>query len=300
MCYGSSALPDSVYMSDSALSRLLDLLNLEAIEENLFRGLSPPEPVQRVFGGQVLAQALVAATRTVGAARLCHSFHAYFLRPGDPKVPILYQVDRSRDGASFTARRVVAIQHGAQIFTLAASFQKTEPGFEHQAQMPLVPDPESLEDDQQVLLRQPDLAPAARAWIARERAFETRSVLGRGPSGPSGDRPARAAVDHIWLRTRGAVSDDPVLQRVLLAFVSDMSLLDTALLPHGKSIFSDVKVASLDHAMWFHRPFRADDWLLYAQDSPSASGARGFNRGAIYTREGVLVASVAQEGLIRP
>jgi len=287
-------------MSDSALSRLLDLLNLEAIEENLFRGLSPPEPVQRVFGGQVLAQALVAATRTVDAARLCHSFHAYFLRPGDPKVPILYQVDRSRDGASFTARRVVAIQHGAQIFTLAASFQKTEPGFEHQAQMPLVPDPESLEDDQQVLLRQPDLAPAARAWIARERSFETRSVLGRGPSGPSGDRPARAAVDHIWLRTRGAVSDDPVLQRVLLAFVSDMSLLDTALLPHGKSIFSDVKVASLDHAMWFHRPFRADDWLLYAQDSPSASGARGFNRGAIYTREGVLVASVAQEGLIRP
>jgi len=287
-------------MSDSALLRLLGLLDLEAIEENLFRGLSPPEPVQRVFGGQVLAQALVAATRTVDAARLCHSFHAYFLRPGDPKVPILYQVDRSRDGASFTARRVVAIQHGAQIFTLAASFQKNEPGFEHQAQMPLVPDPESLEDDQQVLLRQTNLAPAARAWITRERAFETRSVLGRGPSGPSGDRPARAAVDHIWLRTRGGVPDDPVLQRALLAFVSDMSLLDTALLPHGKSIFSDVKVASLDHAMWFHRPFRADDWLLYVQDSPSASGARGFNRGALYTREGVLVASVAQEGLIRP
>ena len=287
-------------MSDSALLRLLGLLDLEVIEENLFRGLSPPEPVQRVFGGQVLAQALVAATRTVDAARLCHSFHAYFLRPGDPRVPILYQVDRSRDGASFTARRVVAIQHGAQIFTLAASFQKSEPGFEHQAQMPLVPDPESLEDDQQVLLRQTNLAPAARAWIARERAFETRSVLGRGPSGPSGDRPARAAVDHIWLRTRGSVPDDPVLQRALLAFVSDMSLLDTALLPHGKSIFSDVKVASLDHAMWFHRPFRADDWLLYVQDSPSASGARGFNRGALYTREGVLVASVAQEGLIRP
>jgi acyl-CoA thioesterase-2 len=296
----ASRFAGSVYMSDSALLRLLSLLDLESIEENLFRGLSPPEPVQRVFGGQVLAQALVAATRTVDAARLCHSFHAYFLRPGDPKVPILYQVDRSRDGASFTARRVVAIQHGAQIFTLAASFQKSEPGFEHQAQMPLVPDPESLEDDQQVLLRQTDLSPGARAWIARERAFETRSVLGRGPSGPSGDRPARAAVDHIWLRTRGSVPDDPVLQRALLAFVSDMSLLDTALLPHGKSIFSDVKVASLDHAMWFHRPFRTDDWLLYAQDSPSASGARGFNRGAIYTREGVLVASVAQEGLIRP
>ena len=296
----ASRFAGSVYMSDSALLRLLSLLDLESIEENLFRGLSPPEPVQRVFGGQVLAQALVAATRTVDAARLCHSFHAYFLRPGDPKVPILYQVDRSRDGASFTARRVVAIQHGAQIFTLAASFQKSEPGFEHQAQMPLVPDPESLEDDQQVLLRQTDLSPGARAWIARERAFETRSVLGRGPSGPSGDRPARAAVDHIWLRTRASVPDNPVLQRALLAFVSDMSLLDTALLPHGKSIFSDVKVASLDHAMWFHRPFRTDDWLLYAQDSPSASGARGFNRGAIYTREGVLVASVAQEGLIRP
>jgi acyl-CoA thioesterase-2 len=295
----ASRLVDSVYMSDSALLRLLGLLDLEAIEENIFRGHSPPEPVQRVFGGQVLAQALTAATRTVDAARLCHSFHAYFLRPGDPKVPILYQVDRSRDGASFTARRVVAIQHGAQIFTLAASFQRNEAGFEHQAQMPLVPDPESLEDDQQVLLRA-DLPPAMRAWVARERAFESRSVLGRGPSWISGDRPARAAVDHIWLRTRGSVPDNPVLQRALLAFVSDMSLLDTALLPHGKSIFSDVKVASLDHAMWFHRPFRSDDWLLYVQDSPSASGARGFNRGAIYTREGVLAASVAQEGLIRP
>jgi acyl-CoA thioesterase-2 len=287
-------------MSDSALSRLLALLDLETIEENLFRGHSPPEPVQRVFGGQVLAQALTAAVRTVPAARLCHSLHAYFLRPGDPKVPILYQVDRSRDGASFTARRVVAIQHGAQIFTLAASFQKDEAGFEHQAQMPVVPEPESLEDDREVLLRRGGLSPAAQAWIARDRPFESRSVLSRGPSGPSGDRPARVALDHIWLRTRGPLPDDPMLQRVLLAYVSDMSLLDTALLPHGKSIFSNVKVASLDHAMWFHRPFRADDWLLYAQDSPSASGARGFNRGAIYTREGVLVASVAQEGLIRP
>ena len=287
-------------MSDGALPRLLGLLSLEAIEENIFRGLSPPEPVQRVFGGQVLAQALMAAARTVAADRLCHSLHAYFLRPGDPKVPILYQVDRSRDGASFTARRVVAIQHGVQIFTLAASFQKNEPGFEHQAQMPVVPDPETLEDDREVLLRQTDLAPAARAWIARERAFETRSVLGRGVSNSLGDRPARAAVDHVWLKTRASVPDDPVLQRALLAFVSDMTLLDTALLPHGKSIFSGVKVASLDHAMWFHRPFRADEWLLYVQDSPSASGARGFNRGAIFRRDGLLVASVAQEGLIRP
>ncbi|HYS45502.1 MAG TPA: acyl-CoA thioesterase II [Rhizomicrobium sp.] len=283
-------------MTDTALARLLALLDLEKIEENIFRALSPPEPVQRVFGGQVLAQALVAATRTVDTQRPCHSFHAYFLRPGDPKVPILYEVDRSRDGGSFSARRVVAIQHGAQIFTLAASFQRPESGFEHQSQMPVVPDPESLEDDQQMLLRDPNLKPEMRPWVTRERPFETRSVLGRG----LGDRPARPPVDHIWLKTRGPLPDNADLHRALLAFVSDMSLLDTALLPHGKSIFSDVQVASLDHAMWFHRPFRADDWLLYVQDSPSASGARGFNRGAIYRRDGALVASVAQEGLIRP
>jgi acyl-CoA thioesterase-2 len=287
-------------MSDDALGRLLTLLDLEKIEENVFRGLSPPERAQRVFGGQVLAQALMAAMRTVEEGRACHSFHAYFLRPGDPKVPILYEVDRSRDGASFSARRVVAIQHGAQIFILAASFQKGESGFEHQAQMPVVPDPESLEDDQQVLLRDSALSPVMHAWVAQDRPFETRAVLGRGPFDGAGDRPARAAIDHIWLRARGQLPDDPNLHRVLLAFVSDMSLLDTALLPHGKSIFSKVQVASLDHAMWFHRPFRADDWLLYVQDSPSASGARGFNRGAIYRRDGALVASVAQEGLIRP
>jgi len=283
-------------MSDTALTRLLALLDLEKIEENIFRGVSPPERVQRVFGGQVLAQALVAATRTVDSRRPCHSFHAYFLRPGDPKVPILYEVDRSRDGGSFTSRRVVAIQHGEQIFTLAASFQTIESGFEHQSQMPVAPDPEGLEDDQQVLLRNPELKPEMRDWVARERPFETRSVLGRG----LGDRPARPAVDHIWLKTRGALPDDADIHRALLSFVSDMSLLDTALLPHGKSIFSNVQVASLDHAMWFHRPFRADEWLLYVQDSPSASGARGFNRGAIYRRDGTLVASVAQEGLIRP
>lgn len=283
-------------MTVSVLDQLLGLLDLEKIEDNIFRGHSPAEPVQRVFGGQVLAQALVAATRTVDAKRPCHSFHAYFLRPGDPGTPILYEVDRSRDGASFSARRVVAIQHGAPIFTLAASFQRVEQGFEHQSQMPVVPAPETLEDEQQVLLRDPGLSPIARAWVARERAFETRSVLSRG----IGDRPARAAVDHIWMKTRGVLPDDPAIHRALLAFVSDMSLLDTSLLPHGKSIFSNMQVASLDHAMWFHRPFRADEWLLYVQDSPSASGARGFNRGAIYTRQGVLVASVAQEGLIRP
>jgi acyl-CoA thioesterase-2 len=166
--------------------------------------------------------------------------------------------------------------------------------------MPVVPEPESLEDDQQLLLRDPGLAPAIRAWVGRERPFETRSVIGRGPFDSSGNRSARPPVDHIWLKTRGVLPDDPGTHRALLAFVSDMSLLDTALLPHGKSLFADVQVASLDHAMWFHRPFRADEWLLYSQDSPSASGARGFNRGAIYRRDGTLVASVAQEGLIRP
>jgi acyl-CoA thioesterase-2 len=285
-------------MTDAPLSQLLALLDLEKIAEDVFQGLSPADRVQRVFGGQVLAQALVAASRTVNAPRPCHSFHAYFLRPGNPKLPIRYEVDRSRDGGSFTSRRVVARQQDAQIFTLAASFQTVESGFEHQSQMPVVPPPEELEDDQQVLLRDATLTPEMRSWIARDRAFETRSVLGRG----IGDRPARAALDHIWLRTRGPLppSADGTLHRALLAYVSDMSLLDTALLPHGKSIFSNVQVASLDHAMWFHRPFRADDWLLYVQDSPSASGGRGFNRGAIYARDGTLVASVAQEGLIRP
>jgi acyl-CoA thioesterase-2 len=287
-------------MTDTALARLLTLLDVEKIEENAFRGFSPPERIQRVYGGQVLAQALVAATRTVETERPCHSFHAYFLRPGDPKVPILYEVDRSRDGASFTARRIVAIQQGLQIFNLAASFQKEESGFEHQAQMPVVPSPQDLEDDQQVLLRDPDLRPDIRLWVARERPFETRSVLGRGPFANSGDRAPRAPVDHIWLKTRGPMPDRPDIHHALLAYISDMSLLDTALLPHGKSIFSDVQITSLDHAMWFHRPFRVDDWLLYAQDSPSASAARGFNRGAFYTRDGTLVASVAQEGLIRP
>ena len=280
----------------SPTEEVLALLDLEKIEENIFRGLSPAGRVQRVFGGQVLGQALVAATRTVEPSRPCHSFHAYFLRAGDPRVPILYEVDRSRDGGSFTSRRVVAIQHGQQIFNMAASFQTVESGFEHQSSMLEVPPPESLEDAQEALLREGDLPPPTRDWIARPRPFETRAVVSRG----LGDRPAREPMDSIWIRAREPLPDDPSLHRALLAFASDMSLLDTSLLPHGKSIFSDIQVASLDHAMWFHRPFRADEWLLYVQDSPSASGARGFNRGALYTREGLLVASVAQEGLIRP
>ena len=270
---------------DAAVRDLLHLLDLEKVEENIFRGLSPREQSQRVFGGQVLAQALVAATRTAPPERSCHSLHAYFLRPGDPAIPILYEVDRSRDGGSFSVRRVVAVQHGAQIFVLAASFQKSEAGFEHQAEMPAVPSPEALADAE----------PAPhRLWQAGP--FQFRAVNPRS----LGDRPARAPLDHVWFRVLPPLEAGPDLHRALLAFASDMSLLDTSLLPHGKGILSNLQVASLDHAMWFHRPFRADDWLLYSQDSPSASGARGFSRGLIFTRDGTLVASVSQEGLIRP
>lgn len=278
-----------------ALAEVLALLDLEKVEEDIFRGLSPAGRVQRVFGGQVAGQALVAATRTVELSRICHSLHAYFLRPGDPRVPILYEVDRSRDGRSFSVRRVVAIQQGKQIFILAASFQTPEQGFEHQAEMPEVPPPEALDDEIAVLRKNSAHLPEMlREWLTRARPFETRPVILDLP----GDRPPRPPCNNIWFRAAGPVPD-PLIQP-LLAFASDASLLSTSLLPHGKSIFSSVQVASLDHAMWFHRPFRFDDWMLYAQDSPSASGARGFNRGAIFLRDGTLVASVAQEGLIRP
>lgn len=278
----------------AALGEVLGLLDLEAIETDIFRGHSLKARIHRVYGGQVLGQALVAAARTVGEGRVCHSCHAYFLRAGDPSVPILYQVDRSRDGRSFTARRVVAIQHGRQIFTLAASFQTPEAGFEHQFPMPDVPPPEALEDERQARLRQSDGLPEAlRDWLTRARPFEARPVTLDPPAG----RVPRPPFDNVWFRPVGPVPDAAV--QPLLAFASDATLLGTSLLPHGRSIFSGLQVASLDHAMWFHRPFRFDDWLLYAQDSPSASGARGFSRGAIYTRDGVLVASVAQEGLIR-
>lgn len=282
---------------EEALMEVLGLLELEQIEENIFRGLSPKARTQRVFGGQVLGQALAAAIRTVEPSRVCHSLHAYFLRPGDPRIPILYEVDRARDGRSFTARRVVAIQHGAQIFNLAASFQVPESGFDHQFDMPKVPPPEALEDAADVLMRRLDQFPEhLRDWIARPRPFETRPVILDGP----GDRAPRPPFDHIWFRAAGPVTGDIRQRQILLAYVSDMTLLDTSLLPHGKGYFSAVQLASIDHAMWFHRDAPLDDWLLYAQDSPSASGARGFNRGLIFTRNGVLIASVAQEGLIRP
>lgn len=281
----------------TALAEVLGLLDLEQIEENIFRGLSPKARTQRVFGGQVLGQALAAAIRTVEPSRRCHSLHAYFLRPGDPRIPILYEVDRARDGKSFTARRVVAIQHGVQIFNLAASFQTEEPGFEHQFEMPQVPPPENLEDAADVLMRRAEQFPERlREWIARPRPFETRPVILDGPA----DRPPRPPFDNVWFRAAGPVSGDVRQRQMLLAYLSDMTLLETSLLPHGKSYFSAVQMASIDHAMWFHRDAALDDWLLYAQDSPSASGARGFSRGFIFTRDGVLIASVAQEGLIRP
>lgn len=276
------------------VAELIQLLDLEKVEENIFRGFNPDDLSQRVFGGQVLAQALVAATRTIPPERLCHSLHAYFLRAGDPAAPILYEVDRSRDGGSFSVRRVVAIQHGEQIFVLSSSFQKPEGGFEHQAAMPAVPGPESL-----ALLGSGDAHAEGDASVTkglwRSRPFEFRPVLPRG----LGDRPARPPLDHVWFRASQPLEGPLPLHQAFLAFASDISLLDTALLPHGKGIFSNLQVASLDHAMWFHRPFRADEWLLYAQDSPSAHGARGFSRGLIFARDGTLVASVAQEGLIR-
>jgi acyl-CoA thioesterase II len=278
-----------------AMADILALLDLEAIEEDIFRGLSPEGRVQRVFGGQVLGQALMAATRTVESSRICHSLHAYFLRPGDPRVPLLYEVDRSRDGHSFAARRVVAIQHGKQIFNLAASYQTPEQGYEHQLQMPDVPPPEQLEDEIEARRKHADQLPDfLREWLTRARPFETRPVI----LDPPGDRPARLPYDNVWFRACGPVRTD--FTQALLAYASDATLLSTSLLPHRKTIFSNLQVASLDHAMWFHRPFRFDDWLLFAQDSPSASGARGFNRGAIFARDGTLIASVAQEGLIRP
>ncbi|MDE2265113.1 MAG: acyl-CoA thioesterase II [Alphaproteobacteria bacterium] len=285
-------------MNDKApIQEVLDLLNLEKIEENIFRGASPKDRVQRVFGGQVLGQALVAAARTV-EGRLCHSLHAYFLRAGDPKVPILYEVDRSRDGASFTARRVVAIQHGRQIFNLAASFQLDEPGYEHEFPMPVVPAPETLPTEEELRAKVIDRLPEeVRAWFSRPRPIETRPVDPREYFSPD----KRPPHEMLWIRTTGALPDDLPLHQCVLAYASDMSLLDTGLLPHGIGWFDNkVQMASLDHAMWFHRPFRVDEWLLYVQDSPSASGARSFNRGLMYTRDGKLVASVAQEGLMRP
>ena len=283
--------------SDSAtLESLLVLLDLERLESNFFRGLSPRDRWQRVYGGQVLGQALVAAYRTV-EARICHSLHAYFLRAGDPKVPILYEVDRSRDGGSFSARRVAAIQHGAPIFTMSASFELEEQGLEHQTTMPDVPSPDDLRPEQEWRREIVDQLPEhIRGWFMRARPIEVRPVI---PANRFTNE-RREARQILWFRAVGPLLDSQPMHQCVLAYASDMTLLDTSLLPHGYNLFTpELQLASLDHAIWFHRPFRADDWLLYVQESPSAAGTRSFNRGEIFRRDGTLVASVAQEGLIR-
>jgi acyl-CoA thioesterase II len=277
----------------SAVDELIEILDLERLEVNLFRGVSPHDDRQRVFGGQVAGQALVAAGRTVEGVGV-HSLHAYFLRPGDPTVPIIYEVDRTRDGRSFTTRRVVAIQHGKAIFHLQASFHAEEPGYDHQREMPDVPDPETL----------PSWADWAKSageklgpWADKRRPIDVRPV---GP--PRWVEPSpRPPHDLVWIRANGPLPDDPVLHTCVAAYASDLLLLDVSLAPHGRAWPDDgIMMASLDHAMWFHRPFRADEWLLYEQHSPSSHGGLGLAAGAIFTREGSYAVTVMQEGLIRP
>jgi acyl-CoA thioesterase II len=282
-----------------ALEALVDLLNLEQIEVNIFRGRSPDETVQRVFGGQVAGQALVAAGRTVPGDRPVHSLHAYFIRPGDPSVPLVYTVDRVRDGRSFTTRRVTAIQHGKPIFTLSASFHHPEAGLEHATPMPVVPRPEELRSNAERLAEAVG-SPLPRHF--RNSPIELRSVgpmsveLARDPS-------LRAEGEHsnlVWVRVTEELPDDPLLHVCLMTYISDLTLIETALLEHGITMLDGRTTgASLDHAMWFHRPFRADRWLLYAQESPVAAGGGVLARGQVFTAEGDLVVSVVQEGLIR-
>jgi acyl-CoA thioesterase-2 len=281
---------------------LPETLALERLEVNLFRGVSPKQGPGRIFGGQVIAQSLLAAYGTV-EDRLCHSLHCYFIRPGDPQVPIVFDVDRSRDGGTFTTRRVVAIQHGQQIFNLAASFQVHEEGFEHQAAMPAGPGPADLPDEAEQFKKMSAKMPEEmRRMMSRPRPIEMRSVEGNpffskpraeGESMP----PAESAT---WMRARGEIGPDPIMQQVILAYASDMNLLSTAMRPHRVQWQTPgLQSASLDHAMWFHKPSNFNDWHLYSQDSPSASGGRGLVRGSIFGADGTLVASVVQEGLIR-
>ena len=278
-------------MGQAAVDNLIRLLDLEDIEVNIFRGRSPDERRQRVFGGQVAGQALVAATRTVDAAYKVHSLHAYFLRPGDPSVPILYDVDRIRDGRSFVTRRVVAIQHGRPIFNLSSSFHLDEESFDHQDEMPTgLPAPETLPTFRE------QLPPELLAEVTHDLPFDSRNCDWTLPDRKRGLPPYQ----RVWIKADGRLPDDPVLHACVVTYLSDMTLLDTTLLPHGTAFTAgSVAMASLDHAMWFHRPFRADEWLLYSQRTPSASGARGFATGSIFTQSGELAVSVVQEGLIR-
>ncbi|MBV9022820.1 MAG: acyl-CoA thioesterase II [Streptomycetaceae bacterium] len=278
--------------------RLVDLLDLERIEENIFRGRSPEERLQRVFGGQVAGQALVAAGRTTDRQRPVHSLHAYFLRPGRPGVPIVYQVERVRDGRAFTTRRVVAVQQGRTIFNLTASFHLAEPGFEHQMPMPEVPGPEELPRIADEIREHLGTLPETLERMARRQPFDIRYVerLRWTPQEIEGAEPRSA----VWMRAVGPLGDDPLVHTCAVTYASDMMLLDAVRVPieplWGPRGFD---MASLDHAMWFHRPFRADEWFLYQQESPIATGARGLARGQIYDREGRLLVSVMQEGLFR-
>jgi acyl-CoA thioesterase-2 len=279
------------------LDDLLDLLDLEDIDLDIFRGRNESARPGRIFGGQVAAQSLVAASRTAGGL-LAHSLHGYFLRPGDPTVPVVFTVDRIREGRSFTTRHVVARQRGRAIFNMSVSFQQSEDGYEHQMPMPDAPDPESLPGRAELVKRHFDAIPETdRPWVAQPRPVDVRHVelptfFGGGP---------RTGVNLVWMRVPRAIPADPALHQRLLAYMSDLTLLDNTVLPHGRNgRLGPLMVASIDHAVWFHRAPKVDDWLLYVQDSPAAAGARGFARGTIFAQDGTLVASVAQEGLLRP
>lgn len=276
-------------------AELLDLLDLEQIEENIFRGRNYQAPWGRVFGGQVLAQAIHAAHQTVPEGRTVHSMHAYFLLTGDISVPIVYNVERSRDGGTFTTRRVTAIQKGKPIFILASSFQDKKDGFEHQIDIPDVPGPADLKSDIELIEPLKDIAPEIYKRYNHERPIEFRPVEIHNPLQPEATEPYR----HVWLRAKGEIPDQLRLHQEILAYASDYNLLGTAILPHrDKPESKEMFFASLDHAMWFHRPFKADEWMLYQLDSPSASNRRGFTRGNIFDEEGRLIASVVQEGLM--
>jgi acyl-CoA thioesterase-2 len=280
------------------IQSLLKLLNLEPIEENIFRGQSESVGSNRVFGGQVLAQALQSAIHTVTEGRTLHSLHAYFVLPGDISLPIIFEVERTRDGGSFTTRRIKAIQKGQTIFNMAASFQKYEEGFDHQLNMPNVANPEGLVNWDTILESYGDKLPGGiRKFLEIDHPIEFRPVEREYPFAEGSTRPIR----HVWMRAKGAMPDDLPSHQAALAYASDYNLLTTALLPHRHAANDvHIQLASIDHAMWFHREFRFDEWLLYALDSPSGSNARGFTRGSIYDQQGRLIASVVQEGLIRP
>ena len=282
-----------------AVAELLTTLDLEQIGDNSFRGHSAQAIRKRVFGGQIIAQALVAASRTV-EGRSPHSLHGYFLLPGDPSSPIVYEVERLRDGGSFAARRCDAVQQGRTIFTLTCSFQSEEGGFNHAIPMPDAPDPETLMNQTQMGEAFAHLMPSAmQRYFAQERSIDVRPVdLSRYY--PKAERAPLGGHQNIWMRAAAPLPDDPAIHRAVLAYLSDMTLLDTALVKHQRSVLDmDIQAASLDHALWFHRPFRADEWLLYAQESPNANGGRGLARGSLFSRDGRLVATVIQEGLLR-